>query len=140
MSGEALKILMIEDDDVDIMVVQRAFDKESVETDITIAKDGIEALDLLRGKNGREKIHLPELILLDLNMPRMNGYEFLDELRKDAKLSELVIFVLTTSRSDKDIFEMQKRGVAGYILKSNVDAGLVKAVSKLGTSASGAAA
>ncbi len=131
MTGPELTILLVEDDDVDVMAMQRALKKKRVLNSVTIARDGIEACDLLRGENGKEKIARPFIILLDLNMPRMNGLEFLDVIRNDPKLNNLIVFVLTTSNSDEDKCRAYKKNIAGYILKDNLGEGFVTAVSML---------
>ena len=110
---EDLTFLLVEDDEVDIMNVQRAFKKNNLSSTLVIAKNGLEALELLR--NG--SIKYPRAVLLDINMPKMNGLEFLQEIRNDEKLKTLVVFVLTTSNDDKDKFEAYNYNVAGYIIK-----------------------
>lgn len=111
-------LLLVEDDEVDAESVIRGFRKLEIKNPITIAQDGIEALHLLRGdKNGSAVSH-PYLIVLDINMPRMNGLEFLDELRADARLRNSIVFVLTTSEADRDRCEAYEHNVAGYLLKS----------------------
>lgn len=124
MTGNELRILLVEDDDVDALAVQRALDKEDIDNELTVAKDGVEALEMLRAPNNRQVIPRPHLILLDLNMPRMNGFEFLDEIRQDPQIQDSIVFVLTTSHSDADICEAYKKNVAGYLLKTNVEHGL----------------
>ncbi len=112
-------LLHVEDDDLCLMGLQRAFRAAKIANPITFAHDGIEALDMLRGTNGRSPIPRPFLILLDLNMPRMNGIEFLKVLRADDELKKSIVFILTTSSADEDKVNAYNLGVAGYILKSN---------------------
>jgi CheY-like chemotaxis protein len=97
------------------MNIQRAFKKIQINNPFYIAHDGLEALDMLRGVNG-EKV-TPQIILLDLNMPKMGGLEFLKKLREDDKLKAISVFVLTTSAQDSDKMEAHNLNVAGYILK-----------------------
>ncbi|MCR6642974.1 MAG: response regulator [Sporocytophaga sp.] len=78
------------------------------------AYNGIEALDLLKGNN---KIPIPDIIVLDLNMPKMNGGEFLTELRKDNTFNNVKIFIMTTSNDDRDRSRGSEFGVTGYIIK-----------------------
>ena len=111
-------LLHVEDDDIFQMVMSRTFKKARIANPIVGAHDGIDALDLLRGENGRERLPRPFVILLDLNMPRMGGIEFLKELRRDEELKRSVVFVLTTSGAEKDKVDAYDLGVAGYILKS----------------------
>ena len=114
MQDRMLNILLVEDDQVDVMNVRRAFEKNKILNPLVVAGDGIEALAMLRqGKvpAGRR------IILLDLNMPRMNGIEFLRELRADAKLGMTPVIVLTTSNAEKDRVDAYNLNVAGYLLK-----------------------
>jgi CheY-like chemotaxis protein len=131
MSGDDVKILLVEDDEVDVLTIERALKKKRVVNDLAVAKDGIEALELLRGTDGQEKVVRPNIILLDLNMPRMNGLEFLDEIRKDPELRDSIVFVLTTSNSDEDRCQAYAKNIAGYILKDNVGEGFMDAISML---------
>lgn len=109
-------ILLVEDDEVDVMNVRRAFKKKNIRNQLLIANDGIEALTLLRHLVETQD-HLPKVILLDINMPRMNGIEFLTEVRRDHDLKQLIVFVLTTSGNDEDVMNAYNLNVAGYILK-----------------------
>lgn len=114
MSNQPLSILLVEDDEVDVMNVKRAFAKSHIMNPLFVAGNGLEALEKLRGgevSKGRR------LILLDLNMPQMNGIEFLRELRKDPELASTPVVVLTTSNDDRDKVEAYNLNVAGYLLK-----------------------
>jgi CheY-like chemotaxis protein len=114
-----LNILLVEDDEVDVMTVQRAFDDGKITNPLYIANNGIEALALLRGEPGQPPaipLHR-RIILLDLNMPKMNGLEFLQVLRSDATLKHIPVIVFTTSNEDRDRIESYSLNVAGYILK-----------------------
>ena len=115
MEGRQFSILHIEDDIVDTMVVERILKKKNLVSELFNAKNGVEALDLQKGKNGK-KVN-PEIILLDLNMPKMNGLEFLKELRADADLKSIKVFVLTTSDDENDKKTAYKYNVSGYIIK-----------------------
>jgi CheY-like chemotaxis protein len=100
------------------MNVARAFKKSNIQNPLHVAHDGLEALDMLRGTNGIEALSpRPRIILLDINMPKMNGLEFLRELRSDKELHNISVFVMTTSNSDKDKIEAYEYNVAGYIVK-----------------------
>jgi len=121
-------LLLVEDDDVDIMGMKRAFKKLKIANPFHIAKDGIQALEMLRGENGQEKLDGPYIILLDLNMPRMGGLEFLDVIRSDADLKNAIVFVMTTSSADQDICAAYDKNIAGYILKSNADEAFQRAL------------
>lgn len=112
--SQQLNILLVEDDDVDVMTVKRAFQKNHITNPLFVAADGIEALQKLRDGSvpkGRR------LVLLDLNMPRMNGIEFLQELRNDPELAVTPVVVLTTSNDDQDKVSAYNMNVAGYLLK-----------------------
>lgn len=113
MSEKLINILLVEDDEVDIMNVQRAFKKNSITNPLFIARNGLEALDMLRNKI----IPLPQIVILDINMPKMNGIEFLQEVRKDEHLKHISVFVMTTSNDDSDKLNAYNLNVAGYILK-----------------------
>ena len=112
-------ILLVEDDEIDAEAIIRAFRRERIANPITVVRDGIEGLAALRGSEGHVRMPRPYLILLDLNMPRMNGIEFLHALRQDPELARSVVFVLTTSDRDEDKLAAYDRQVAGYILKTN---------------------
>ena len=114
MHDHALNILLVDDDEVDVMTVRRAFSKNNIANKLFVATDGMAALDLLRSDD------IPaerRLVLLDLNMPRMNGIELLREIRKDPALQLLTVIVLTTSNEDRDRVEAYQLNVAGYLLK-----------------------
>jgi CheY-like chemotaxis protein len=108
-----VNILLIEDDEVDIMNVKRAFKKNSIQNPLYIAHNGLEGLEMLRN----ELVPTPQIIILDINMPQMNGIEFLQELRQDESLKHISVFVMTTSNEDSDKMSAYNLNVAGYILK-----------------------
>ncbi|ATI03241.1 MULTISPECIES: response regulator [Cycloclasticus] len=108
-------LLLVEDDDIDAMTIERSFLKQRIANPIVRAYDGIEALELLRSN----KVSRPLIILLDLQMPRMGGIEFLKQLRADETLSDLVVFVLTTSKSEEDMLSSYKQHIAGYFIKGD---------------------
>jgi len=111
-------VLLVEDDIFDTMTAEKSFAKFSVPHQLHTAFNGEEALDLLLGRNGAEAIRpLPEVILLDLNMPRMNGHEFLTELRANPEFQDIPVFITTTSGMDVDRLKAEDLGVSGYILK-----------------------
>ena len=111
-------ILLVEDDKVDVMNVQRSFKKANIVNPLFLAGNGIEALAVLR--NEPDAVQMPKdrrLILLDLNMPKMGGIDFLKELRKDPALRRTPVIVLTTSDQERDRVEAYDLNVAGYLLK-----------------------
>lgn len=124
-----VSILLVEDDDVDAEGVQRAFLKNKIANPLFHARDGIEALEMLRGENGYEKLSPPYIFLIDINMPRMNGIEFLREIRSDEEFKRTVTFVLTTSKRQEDKMSAYNFNVAGYLLKSKVGADFIEMIS-----------
>lgn len=118
MDDRRLNILLVEDDDpLDVMNVQRAFRKNNVANPLYVAGNGVEALEMLRGRRQPAVPRERRLILLDLNMPKMGGIEFLKELRADPDLHATTVVVLTTSDEDRDKVKAYDLNVAGYILK-----------------------
>lgn len=114
MDDRQLNVLLVEDDQVDVMNVQRAFKKNNIANPLWVAGNGVEALDKLRsGQVPLSRL----LVLLDLNMPRMNGIEFLRSIRSDDELRHLPVVVLTTSDDERDRVEAYHLNVAGYIVK-----------------------
>lgn len=109
---KTLKILLIEDDMIEVMKMNRALTSLNLPHKITEANNGEEALALLQNKDV-----LPDIILLDLNMPKINGIEFLSVLKHDETLKYIPTIVLTTSNNEKDLIECYKIGIAGYVLK-----------------------
>ena len=116
MKGQLATIFVVEDDDVDYRLLRRAFDERKIGNVVVRARDGIDALEQLRSGAVRK----PYIILLDINMPRMNGREFLAELRKDPELHQSVVFAVTTSDDERDVRQVFEHHVAGYFLKDNV--------------------
>jgi CheY-like chemotaxis protein len=117
MKDSEVTILLVDDDKVDTMAVRRSFRELNITNPIIATRNGIEALECLRGENGHEKVPSPCLVLLDLNMPRMGGIEFLGELRNDPALRRTVVVVMTTSEAEEDRIRAYDKNVAGYVLK-----------------------
>ena len=107
-------ILLLEDDAVDVMTVKRAIKDINIINKLYVASNGEEGLEILRDEN----IEKPCIIFLDINMPKMNGIEFLRELRGDVALKHIPVIVMTTSREEQDKIESFRLGIAGYMLKS----------------------
>jgi CheY-like chemotaxis protein len=120
-------LLLVDDDDVDAMGIRRALDRLRIANPYVRARDGIEALEMLR--DGRVK--RPYLILLDINMPRMNGIEMLEALRNDPELANSVVFVLTTSQDDQERMAAYRNNIAGYIVKGRTADGFIEVVTML---------
>jgi CheY-like chemotaxis protein len=109
-------ILLVEDDYVDVTSVKRALAKLNIKHRLHVAHNGVDALAILNGDSTGSKV-LPDIILLDLNMPKMNGLEFLGIIKNYYSLKNIKVFVMTTSAEEYDIVATQQLGVAGYILK-----------------------
>lgn len=112
-----INILLVEDDEVDIMNVQRAFKKNNIKNPLHITRNGIEALDVLHGKNPDMILSGPRIVLLDINMPKMGGIEFLKEVRNHDDLKGISVFMMTTSNEECDKIAAYDLNVAGYVLK-----------------------
>jgi CheY-like chemotaxis protein len=123
MNDQAVNILLVEDDTIDAKAFLRAMAKLKFGNTVVHAKDGVEGLEKLR------ELPRPNLVILDINMPRMNGLEMLRHVREDAKLHDTIVFVLTTSNDDQDKFEAYNLNVAGYMLKSDMGNSFLRAVS-----------
>lgn len=117
--SERVVILMVEDDDIDARVFEKSLREAGVNNEILRATDGVEALHWLKGEHGKQKITKPLLILLDQNMPRMNGTEFLSVIRTDPALAKLIVFMLTTSSAHYDQQAAYANNVSGYLVKSD---------------------
>lgn len=131
MTNQPIHILLVDDDEVDVMNVQRAFKKNNIVNPLYVACNGLEALAILRGDGEQPMPDERRLVLLDLNMPRMNGLEFLRELRADPQLRPTTVVVLTTSDDDRDKVEAYQLNVAGYILKPVTFPAFVEAMATL---------
>jgi CheY-like chemotaxis protein len=130
-NSKPLNVLLVEDDDGDALAIRRAFRKAKVANDISRAVDGVEALEILRGKNDRQSLSRPYILLVDINMPRMNGIDFVRAVRADPSLRRAVVFVLTTSKRDEDRLAAYDLNVAGYILKETAGEDFLKLITLL---------
>jgi len=115
-----MMVFLVDDDDVACEAVERSFRKYNVDFPIVTAHDGLEAMQILRGQHAHKQLKAPFVILLDLNMPRMSGFEFLQEMRRDPAIAANVVFVLTTSNDDNDRARAYEENIAGYMVKSAV--------------------
>ena len=128
MTKNPVTVLVVDDDEVDLMAIERSFRQRRIANDIVAAKDGVEALAILRGAEERPPLARPYVILLDLNMPRMNGFEFLREIRQDPALRAAIIFVLTSSESEEDRAAAYASNIAGFIVKSDAGRGFLATI------------
>jgi CheY-like chemotaxis protein len=126
-----ITILLIDDDTVDVIAIRRSFWQLKIANPLVVARNGLEALDILRGDNSHAKLEAPYLILLDLNMARMGGIEFLDELRRDPVLRRTLVFVITASTVEEDRERAYEKNIAGYIKKPATGDGFAVAISAL---------
>jgi CheY-like chemotaxis protein len=112
-----IRILLVEDDDGDAKAVERTFKKARIANPIVRALDGIEAMAMLKGTDKQPKLEAPYLLLVDLNMPRMDGIQLVSALRDDPELHDTIVFILTTSNRAEDKQAAYALNVTGYILK-----------------------
>ncbi len=116
---ESVTIFLLEDDNIHAASIERAFRKSKIMNPIIRAKDGVEGLEMLRGTHPKHQIKQPYIMLIDINMPRMDGIEFLSEVRKDPVFRSSIAFMLTTSKRDQDKLAAYDLIVAGYMVKEN---------------------
>ncbi len=134
MNMQRAVILLVEDSPADQIIVQRAIEDGKVDCDLLIVDNGMEALKLLRGESpydDRDKYPFPHLMLLDINMPVMDGRETLHAVREDGALKHLPVIMLTTSSRDKDVLDSYRLGVNAYITKPMNETAFVNAVMQL---------
>ncbi len=117
--NDELNILLVEDNDLDVEILKRSMKKLSISNSLIRARDGLEALEVLKGDILERKLPRPYVILLDINMPRMNGHEFLAELRATEALKSARVFVFTTSDSHADVTRAYQNNANGYFVKPN---------------------
>lgn len=115
--NRVIKILLVEDDNLDVIDLQRTLDKMRILYKMKVARNGEEAIMLLKEESNTIFTGNPDIILLDLNMPRMNGIEFLQTIRKHPEWKDIKVFILTTSDEQEEKAVVRGMGVAGYILK-----------------------
>ncbi|UTA47189.1 response regulator [Simiduia sp. 21SJ11W-1] len=127
MTHKDITLLLVEDDDVDAMTIERSFKKQRISNRIVRAEDGAAALTLIRSNS----VPTPFVVLLDLNLPRVSGHEFLDALRQDPTHKDTVVFVLTTSSDDKDMVKAYEKFIAGYFLKGESGEQFMKLIGML---------
>ena len=110
-------ILLVEDNDNDVELTRMSFKMSKMKVNLYVANDGVECMDFLRKQGQFTEVPLPDLILLDLNMPRMDGREVLTELAQDEQFRHLPVVILTTSAEEKEILKMYKLRCSSYIVK-----------------------
>lgn len=118
-NASEVTILLVEDDEVDATTVVRGLARADIHNPLVRARDGIEAMEILLGSNGKQKLKSPFLLLVDIRMPRLDGLALVRRIRSNPTLQRTIIFVLTTSDSERDRAAAYDAHVAGYIVKSN---------------------
>jgi CheY-like chemotaxis protein len=116
-NGKPIEVLLVEDDPGDVLMTREALDEHKVRNRLTVVSDGAEALSYLRGEGRYEGAVRPDLILLDLNLPRRDGREVLEEIKKDDELCRIPVVVLTTSAADEDIMRSYQLHANAYVTK-----------------------
>lgn len=120
-ANKSINILLVEDDEIDVELVRRGLKRYNIHNSFHHAVCGVDALEILRGENSKSKIPSPFLMLVDINMPIMNGIEFLQAVREDDTLKQSIAFILTTSAHDSDVTAAYNLNAAGYFLKDNIE-------------------
>ena len=121
--GKAVNILLVEDDEIDVRAFLRTFEQLKIANPVTVAKDGVEGWEKLKS------LPRPYLIVMDINMPRMNGLELLKKIRGSEEFRDSIVFVLTTSTDEQDKFDAYNLNVAGYMIKSDMGTSFNRAIS-----------
>ena len=130
MKNQPRGILLIDDDEVDVISVKRAMQKVNVTSHLQVAQNGVQALKLLRQQHQATR---PSIIILDLNMPQMDGFQFLEELRADDELKSIPVIILTTSSAENDKIKAFQSHVAGYIVKPLSNTIFIEAINTFNT-------
>jgi CheY-like chemotaxis protein len=121
--GKAVNILLVEDDEIDVRAFLWTFEQLKIANPVTVAKDGVEGWEKLKS------LPRPYLIVMDINMPRMNGLELLKKIRGSEEFRDSIVFVLTTSTDEQDKFDAYNLNVAGYMVKSDMGTSFNRAIS-----------
>jgi CheY-like chemotaxis protein len=117
MNADLISVLLVEDDPGDVLLIREAFSDRKVGNVLSVVSDGVEAMQFIRGEGeyaGRER---PDLVLLDLNLPRKSGAEVLEEIKSDPELTTIPVVVLTTSRAEADVLRSYELHANAYITK-----------------------
>jgi len=112
-----LKILLVEDDEYDVDITQRAIKKSDIDSKLYVVRDGEEALDFLYREEGFEDAPRPDLIFLDLNLPKIGGHQVLEKIKVDDQLKHIPVIVLTVSEREEDMVKAYDSGASSYIHK-----------------------
>jgi len=128
MKNKKLHILLVEDNPNDVLIAERSLKKAQIKTEVSVARDGQEALDFLHQRGPFANAPRPDLIFLDLNLPKINGQEVLAEIKKNENLRRIPVIVLTVSRYEEDMVKAYNSGAAGYITKPLSSAEFLKVI------------
>lgn len=115
--NKTLNILLIEDNPGDILLTEEAFEESNFKAVINVARNGEEALNILNKNQGFKDIKTPDIILLDLNLPKINGHEVLNKIKQNKELRKIPVIILTSSAADEDILKSYDSYASGYIVK-----------------------
>lgn len=115
--GEPVHVLLVEDNPGDVRLTEEAFEQGRIDNELHVVSDGAEAIDFLEGRGEYAEIPRPDLVLLDLNLPRTNGQDVLERLKGDPELRSIPVIVLTSSRADEDIVRSYERHANAYLTK-----------------------
>jgi len=117
MTSQPVEILLVEDNEDDALIIQEVFAEMRLATLINVVRDGEEALAYLQRKGQYRIVRMPDIVLLDINMPKMNGFEVLEGIKKDPRLQSLPVIMLTTSHREEDVVLSYAKGACSYIHK-----------------------
>ncbi|MGH7739311.1 MAG: response regulator [bacterium] len=116
-TSRPIRVLLVEDNPGDVILIREVFKSSKRPIEVSRAADGLEALDYLKGRGAFQDAPRPDLILLDLNMPKKSGFEVLEEIKSDPKLSEIPVVVLTNSKLDTDVGQAYESNANFYMVK-----------------------
>jgi len=122
------EILLVEDNEDDVFLTKMAFEDSQFDSALHVVNDGEEALDYLFGRGAHEGRLMPDLVLLDLNLPKLNGIEILETLKADDTLSVIPVVMLTSSKAERDVLASYRHHASGYVTKPSEFSGLVDIV------------
>ncbi|HEX3692551.1 MAG TPA: response regulator [Solirubrobacteraceae bacterium] len=116
-NAELVSVLLVEDDPGDVLLVREAFGEQKVGNALDVVSDGVQAMEYVRGEGEFADRERPDLVLLDLNLPRKSGAEVLDEIKSDPELATIPVIVLTTSKAEEDVLRSYRAHANAYITK-----------------------
>jgi CheY-like chemotaxis protein len=117
MNADLISVLLVEDDPGDVMLIREAFAENKVGNVLSVVNDGVEAMRFIRGEGDYSSMERPDLVLLDLNLPRKSGAEVLAEIKGDASLATIPVVVLTTSQAEEDVLRSYEMHANAYVTK-----------------------